>query len=561
MFGFGKKKADLFDACFGARPAPVAPAAPELGAPQAESQAVPRVAVGSLPTYRNVWDHGEKFAGGLGPIDLVYKDYWALRARSADLYERNLYARGLVRRFVTNAINTGLHLEATPEEKILDKQEEQLAEWSEDVENRFKLWEKNAYKCDFNERLTFGSLQAEAYREALVAGDVLVMLQQDPRTREPRVRLISGDRVQTPLNYRLSAGTTVRHGVELDARGRHVAYWIIQEDGTFKRVPAYGEKSGRRIAWLVYGTDKRYEDVRGTPILALMIQGLKEIDRYRDATLRKAVINSMLAMYIAKGEDNLSSRPLTRGATKNGTETTIDNSGEPRKFRTAEMIPGLVLDELQHGEEPKTFQTNNTVESFGAFEEAMIAAFAWANEIPPEILTLTFSSNYSASQAAISEFKLFLNPTRTRFGAEFCAPVYEDWLLSQVRLRTVVAPGLLEAFNDNAQDYIYGAWVASDWSGHVKPSLDPVKTTRSYTEQAEQGFVDRERASREINGTSFKKNVKKLKRQNEQLAEAMRPLLEVEQLIKASAQPLPPDQNGGGKGGDDDEDGDEERAA
>lgn len=542
MFGFGKKKADIFDACFGPRPAP----------PPAAAAPVPRVAVGSLPGYRNVWDHGEKFAGGLGPVEILYKDYWALRARSAELYERNLYARGLVRRFVTNAINTGLHLETTPEELILGKQEDELSDWSEDVENRFKLWEKNAYKCDFNERLTFGSLQAEAYREALIAGDVLVMLQQDPRTREPRVRIISGDRVQTPLNFRSTASATVKHGVELDARGRHVAFWIIQDDGSYKRVPAYGEKSGRRIAWLVYGTDKRYDDVRGTPILALMIQGLKEIDRYRDATLRKAVINSMLAMYISKGEDKLGSRPMTGGATKKGTETTVDNSGEPRHFRTSEMIPGLVLDELQHGEEPKPFQVNNTVESFGDFEEAMVAAFAWANEIPPEILTLTFSSNYSASQAAISEFKLFLNPTRTRFGEEFCGPVYEDWLLSQVRLRKVIAVGLIEAFNDNAQDDIYGAWVSSDWSGHVKPSLDPVKTTRSYTEQAEQGFVTRDRAAREINGTKFSKNVKKLKRENEQLAEAMRPLLEVEQLLKATAQPLPPE-NGKGGGEDDGE--------
>jgi len=513
-----------------------------------------RVLVSSLAQYRGVVHDGEKFAGGLGAIDLLFKDLWALRARSADLYERNLYCRGIIRRFVTNVVNTGLHLEAVPEERLLGFDEDGLGDWSEDVENRFKIWEKNPYQCDFDERRSFGQLQAECYREALIAGDVLVVMRQDPRTRCPRVQLISGARVQTPWLQRLPEGTRIEHGVELDARGRHVAFWIVQEDGSFKRLPAYGEKSGRKLAWLVYGTDRRLDEVRGTPIVGLILQALKEVDRYRDATLRKAVLNSMLAMYIEKAEEKMGSRPITASATKKGVESTIDETGRERRFHTGEMMPGLIIDELQHGEKPVPFQVNGTTENFGDFEEAIICACAWALEIPPEILRLTFSSNYSASQAAISEFKLFLNPTRTRFGEEFCAPIYEEWLLSQVFVNRVPAPGLLEAFKAVDQDDIYGAWIANDWSGHVKPSIDPVKTTRAYSEQCENGFIDRDRASREINGTSFDKNAKKLKRQNVKLADAMRPLIEVEALLKATAAPLPPDapEKGDDQGEEDD---------
>lgn len=544
MFGF-KAKRDLFEVLFKNEPSGQPASGGAAGGP-------PKLTVGQLPSYRfNDW-HGEKFAGGLGPIEFLIKDLWALRHRSAELYESNPYARGIIRRFVTNVVNTGLHLEAIPEEHLLGYPEDGLGDWSEDVENRFKLWEKNSYQCDFDEKRTFGTLQAEAYREALIAGDVLVMIQQDPRTRVPRVRLISGARVQTPwAGVRVPDGARIEHGVEIDSRGRHVAFYLTQDDGTSKRVPAYGEKSGRRIAWLVYGSDKRLDDVRGTPLLGLVIQSLKEVDRYRDATLRKAVINSMLAMYIEKGEEKFGGRSMTMGATSLGSETTVDNHGETRRFRTAEMLPGLVIDELQHGEKPVPFPVNNTVENFGAFEEAIVCAMAWALEVPPEILRLTFSSNYSASQAAISEFKLFLNPTRTRFGEEFCSPIYEEWLLSQVYINRIDAPGLLEAFKSTSQDDIYGAWIANDWSGHVKPSIDPVKTTRAYSEQCENGFIDRDRASREINGTSFDKNTKKLKRQNVKLAEAMRPLLEVEALLKATAAPLPPDAPEKDDGGDD----------
>lgn len=540
MFGFGKKK-DLYDVFYG-KGAPRSPVIRQVEPDSAPPSAVPVLSVGNLPTYRMGWDHGEKFAGGLGPVDIVFKDLWALRQRSADLFERNVYGRGLIRRLVTNVINSGLFLEATPEEKILGFEEDELADWSENVENRFKLWSDNPYQCDFNERLTFGALQAEAYREALVSGDVLVTIQQDPRTRIPRVRLISGNAVQTPYSGYSKVDANIVHGVELDAQKRHVAFWVIQDDGTSKRIPAFGEKSGRPIAWLVYATDKRIDEVRGTPMLALILQGLKEIDRYRDAMLRKAVLNAMVAMWIEKGEERMSSRPLTMSGLTIENQPVIDNDGKDKKFRQAEMTPGVMFESLQYGEKPHTFQSNQAVDGFGVFEEAVVRSFAWANEIPPEILTLSFLSSYSASQAAISEFKLFLTPTRMRFGDSFCSPVYEDWFLSQVLIGRVDANGFLDAYADARKDDIYSSWVSSDWSGNVKPAVDMLKTTRAYTEQAEQGFTTRDRGSREINGSKFSKNVQKLKRENQKLADAMRPLLEVEALLKSASTPLPPDQ-------------------
>lgn len=486
------------------------------------------VALNDLPALREVWDHGEKFAGGLGPVDIVWTDYWALRARSAELFQRNLYARGLIRRLVSNEINTGLHLEATPEEKILGKEEDSLSLWSEDVENRFGLWGKNPYLCDQDERRTFGALQEAARAEALVAGDVLVLLRNDPRTRLPRVQLIPGNAVQTPWRD-APRGVDIVHGVELDSLRRQVAYWVVQKDGSHKRLPAYGEKSGRRIAWLLYGTDRRLDDVRGQPILSLVIQSLKEIDRFRDSTQRKAVINSMLAMFVVKGQERPGSRSVTGGgAIKRSREKTTDNSGKERTFRTSEQIPGLVLDELQYGEEPKAFTTNNTIENFGVFEQAILQSIAWANGVPPEILTLSFNSNYSASQAATNEFKLTLNVTRTRFGETFCSPVYEEWLIAQALMGKLQMDGFLEAFRATDQYDTYGAWISCDWSGAIKPAIDMAKLVRAYREMVAEGFITRDRATRELTGTKFSKNVQKLARENEQMANALRPLLELE---------------------------------
>lgn len=504
---------------------------------------VPNLPISALSPFgatfvQSGFQDGEKFPGGFGETQLLTADYWTLRARSRQMFETNLYARGLIRRLVTNEIAVGLHLEATPQERLLGKAEDSLADWSEDVEQRFALWQADPWLCDHAEQRTFGALQIAARMDALIEGDVLVVLRQFAPTELPRVQLISGGKVRTPYlgSFKLAEGHRIVHGVELDVQGRHVAYWVQQDDNTSKRVPAWGPKSGRRLAWLVYGTERRLDDVRGKPLLSLILQSLREIDRYRDSVQRKAVINSMLAMFVERtAEKTPGSRPMTSGAVRKGSLPTASAEPEqPRRFNVAELIPGLVIDELGVGEKPTGFNSNGTDEKFGEFEEVIVQTFAWANEIPPEILRLSFSSNYSASQAAINEFKLYLNKIRTAYGDEFCQPIYIEWLLAMALTSKITAAGLLESWRDPKKYDVFAAWTSCDWSGNIKLSVDLTKLATGYDMLIKMGGITRDRMSRELTGTKFSQNVKKLRLENEALVRANEPLLKLDSKLLAA---------------------------
>lgn len=473
---------------------------------------------------------GGKFFGGFGTTQIQQVDYWTLRARSAQLFNENLYARGLIRRLVTNEINTGLTPEACPDEAIIGVPEDSLADWTETVENRFGIWGKNPKICDWKQKSTFGAIQREARAEALISGDVLVVLRQSQRTKLPLVQLVSGNKVQTPLgdSITLRKDHTIRHGVELDKVRRVVAHWVRQDDGSFKRLPAFGEKSGRRISWLVYGTDKRLDDVRGQPLLSLVLQSLKEIDRYRDSAQRKAVVNSIMALFIKKTGDKMGTLPITGGAVRHDQATITDNDGSNRKYNLATQLPGLVAEELQTGEEPVLLGGQGTDVNFGVFEEAIIQTVAWANEIPPEILRLAFSNNYSASQAAINEFKIYLNMRWSIEGETFAGLIYQEWLISETLLQNISAPGLLQAWRNPSQYDIFGAWIAADWYGSIKPSTDMLKQAKGSKLLVNEGWSTNAREARITTGTKFSKNIARLKRENQQKADAARPLLELE---------------------------------
>jgi lambda family phage portal protein len=489
------------------------------------------------------WQDGDKFDGGFGPTQLLTMDYWTLRERSNQLFRENIYARGLINRLITNEIGPGLFPATRPEQLVLGLTEDQLSEWSEVVQARFNLWAENPDQCHWLQDDTFGAIQRAARTEALICGDVLVVARMSPKTKLPQIQLVSGARVQNPLlsSAKLSDGHRVDHGVERDSRGRVVAYWVKQKHDLTEtqRISARGARTGRRIAWMVYGTPKRLDHVRGEPLLSIMLQSLKEIDRYRDSAQRKAVINSIMAMFIKKTEDKMGTMPLTSGATKRGKIDTTGPDGEPRKFNVTEQLPGLVLEELQQGEEPVLLGGQGTDVNFGSFEESIVQAIAWANEIPPEILKLAFSNNYSASQAAINEFKIYLNKIWIDFGQTFCHRIYVEWLVSEVLRGRIEAPEFLAAWRDPQRQDEYSAWTSCNWYGTIKPSTDMLKAAKASELLVANGWSNHTKEARNLTGTGFRENAKRLAHENELLIEAMRPMAEFKRQYRAELEEEP----------------------
>lgn len=489
--------------------------------PKGARASTPVITADSLPAYRHVYDTGEKFFGGFGDTLLLTEDYWTMRARSSQVFERNLYGRGVIKRMITNTINTGLFLESEPEERVLGRQDRSLQDWSEDVENRFALWASDPWLCDHIEQRTFGQIQAAAEMEALISGDVLVVVRQHSATKLPRIQLVRGDMVVSSL-AKPRNGNRVDNGVELDAQGRHVGYWVRQRDGTTARIPAWGEKSGRRIAWLHYGCEKRLDKVRGTPLLKMMLQSIQELDKYRDASLRKMVITSMIAGFIEKTEAKPGSAGMLGAAIRKDVlvQGRDSDGAQKRELPITQHIPGIYMQELQHGEKPQVYRDTGAVDSYKIFEEAIVDTIAWSYEIPPEILRLGFGNNYSASQAAINEFKLFLNRRRTDIGASLCQPIYVEWLVAAALAGKVQAQGLIESWRDTSRYDEFAAWTHADWSGHIKPAVDLSKLVRGYKESIDEGLCTRQRAARELYGIRYSKAAKQLITENEQLKAA-----------------------------------------
>jgi capsid protein len=508
--------------------------AERISAQTADNLATPQHSASSQLWNASNFD-GEKFPGGLMPVNELFGlDYWALRERSNELFHKNAYARGIVRRIVTNVIYDGLHLEATPEKNILNLQDEFIDDWSERVESRFYLYNQTPEIIDFKKRRNGGELQAQIKTEAIISGDCLVVLRQSPKYRLPTVEIISGDRVQTPVG--MLSNENIIDGVELDKSGRHVAFYVIDDNNSlgYTKILARGRNTGRLQARLIYGCDKREDGVRGVPLLAIAIQPLAEIDRHRDSAQRKATLNSVVVAAVERGANaKAKSKPLTGKANRRDAAVDIvDAGGNSRRVSFADMIPGMNFENLNPDEKITFFNNNGVDINFGAFEAAILMGVAWALEIPPEILLLSFNKNYSASQAAINEFEMYLGKERTRFGAAYCDMLYQDWFMSMVLMNRIEAGSYLQDMMDTERWEYARAWTLADWAGHVKPATDPLKRANAYEKMLEIGATTYARATRELTGMKFTQNVRQQKKERQMLADAMRPLIELEMELK-----------------------------
>ena len=484
------------------------------------------------PGYRYTRHDGEKYEGGLGPVELLLTDYWSLRRRSVTFFKKNMYARGIIRRLVTNIVNTGLVLSSAPITDMIPLDEDQTDAWAEGVDKRFKAWGDIPEVCDFSKRYTFGQFQRVVKREALISGDVLVVEHHNRKTNLPSYQLIDGSLIQTPYQVqdKIAQGNTVDNGVEMNESGEHVAFWMVQKNFEYKRFKAVGA-NGRRIAWLYYGTDKRHGEARGEPLLTLVMQSISEIDKYRDAAQRKATVGAQIVAFVQSqvGSNSISSKPFSAGAQRRVQGEQFEGDGTTRTTNIAEMGPGIVVENLPDGKEVKGFTNDTTDEKFGEFELAILEGVSWTLGLPVSVLRMHFDSSYSASRGEIKEFESVINEMRDTDADNLLRPIYRSWLKASVLTGRIGAPGFLPASRDPMQFDTFAAWTNSEWYGMVKEAVDLGKEVDGRKGQIDIGALTYSKASRMLTGTDFKTNVRKNTRENALLAESIRPMLELRQ--------------------------------
>ena len=436
---------------------------------------------------------GEKNLGEMGIIKNYLIDYDSLRARSWQLYLESEVCQMVFRRYSKWVIGNGLKLQAEPQKEVLSSEGIKTfksEDFNKTVESRWKVF-SNSKMSDFSNIQSLNLIAKEAFMNAIVAGDCLVVLRYVDGV--VKVQLIDAAHVVSPNNFSFRGndyiapnGNRVRSGVEIDAAGKHVAYYVRKYGFETERIEAVGKKSGVLMAFLVYGLEYRIDNIRGIPLISSVMESAKKLDRYKEATVGSAEERQKIAYSIEHTSDSTGESPLLERAAKangysqanTGLATTIDgnvladNIAVTTNKQTFNMPIGSSL---------KSLESKNEL-YFAEFYNTVLGLICAVVGIPPEVALSKYDSNFSASRAALKDWEHTLQTERKDFADQFYQPIYNFWLETEILKNKVQAIGYLNALKTK-NIMALEAYRNSRWVGANVPHIDPLKEVLAEREK------------------------------------------------------------------------------
>lgn len=440
---------------------------------------------------------GWRSSGG-SPKEDIDENIELLRERSRDLYMGTPLATGAIKTTRTNVVGSGLKLKSQIDYEYLGMTEDEADAWETKVEREFALW-ADSKNCDVQRMNNFYELQQLAFLSSLMSGDSFVLLPTIPRKNMPydlRIRIIEADRVCNPQNKK---DKDISGGVEFNEAGELVAYHVLNVHPSSKdackkewiRIEAFGKTTGRpNILHLMEA--ERPEQRRGVPILAPVIESLKQLGRYSEAELMAAVVSGMYTVFI-KTENKNSDVPAL------GEAIPIEEQLDADDENSYELGNGAII-ELGENESIDTANPGRPNTAFDGFVTSICRQIGAALEIPYELLVKNFTASYSASRAALLEAWKMFRMRRSWLASDFCQPIYEEWLCEAVAKGRIYAPGF---FSD---PLVRKAYSGAEWNGPSQGQIDPLKEVNAATKRIEEGLSTRARETVELTGGDFYKN-------------------------------------------------------
>jgi lambda family phage portal protein len=436
-----------------------------------------------------------------------------LRERSRDLYMGTPIATGSLKTIRTNVVGSGLRLNSQIDYEFLGMSEEEADAWETITQREFSLWADSIH-CDAQRMNNFYELQQLAFLSFLMSGDVFALLPLIPRKNvlpyDLRVHLIEADRVCDP-DLRQSKKNII-NGVEIGNFGEVVAYYVAQfhplSYGTGKkewqRIEKFGSKTGRpNIIHLMEA--ERPEQRRGVPLLAPVIEALKQLGRYTEAELMAAVVSGMFTVFIK------SSSP--EGDIPLGSGIEDDERMDDKEEYNYELGNGAII-ALGEGEDVKETNPGRPNTAFDGFVTSICRQIGTALELPYELLIKHFTASYSASRAALLEAWKMFRMRRTWLANDFCQPIYEEWLAEAIAKGRIYAPGF---FSD---PMVKKAYCGAEWNGPSPGQIDPLKEVNAAEKRVLNGFSTRARETVELTGGDYYRNIRQLSTEKKLMEEA-----------------------------------------
>ncbi len=460
--------------------------------------------------------------GGGSPEADLLPDLPDLVARSRDLERNSPLALGAIQTKVNGVIGTGLRLKSQIDFAKLGLTEEQAIAAQDDIEREFELWQQNA---DWSGQQHWMDMQRLIYRSARVSGDIGIVRRYRKDAGDTyglKLVLIEGDRICNPRQA--ADSVRIKGGVQQSASGVIEGWHFTDKHPgsllggalSWTFVPRVGG-DGQRLM-LVPFQMQRPGQPRGVPLLAPIVELVKQLKDLTDAEINAAVNDAMLFAFEQLAADDDADHVITAPGSDGETQS---SDGELK-------IEDLAIITTANGSTVNIHSPKRPNTAFEPFMLAIIKQMGVVLEIPFELMIMHFSASFSASRGALEiAWKGFL-AEKAWFEREVADHVFQWFFTEAVAIGRLKAPGYL---TDPVKRV---AWLGKQWIGPTRIQINPQLEARADEVDLGMGTKTRDQIITERTGGDFQ-------RKHAQLAheEAARKQAGIGTAAKGAAAPAP----------------------
>jgi lambda family phage portal protein len=354
----------------------------------------------------------------------------ALRAWARALVRDNAYAWNVVDTIVSNIIGDGITAQSTYETPD--------GEDIEDVNDaRDKLWTEWCEVADINGELTFAEIQILAQREIVEAGEVLIRVINTPgkeykgiaRPVPLALEMIEADRLSLERDTFKTRpargdGNSVIRGVEIDEKGKPVAYWIYPQhpNSPYSVLNQVPERIPASEIIHLYRKD-RVGQTRGVTWFAPIMSWMRDLGVYVDNEIQASAVASCFGVAIK------SDMPLGNLMAPNGEDASDDN-GNSLEY----LEPAMVV-RLRPGESVESINPGRPNSASEPWINLMLRGICAGTGTNYEAIAKDFSkTSYSSSRTSKLEDRPRYKRGQNYIVHHFCYPVWDRFCDAAARI-------------------------------------------------------------------------------------------------------------------------------
>jgi lambda family phage portal protein len=426
--------------------------------------------------------------------------------RAKDLVRNNGYARGAVQNQKDRIVGAKYQLQLKPLYKLLGIDAKVAAQWASIVEVAFHAW-ANDPDCwvDAQRKRTFTQFIREGAATEMVQGECFTVRQwrPSPTGYATCFTSVEPERVSNPNGYGLQNrevllpnGNRLRAGVEFDAWGAAVAYYIRTRhpqdfgpvggglQGQWDRVTVTNDFGWRQVIHLF--EPEGADQTRGFSTMASTLQKLKMMDIQEDLELQLSQLSTAFAMYIKTPLGRQRAKEIIGAdegpAAQQAFMQMCMEAQEAHYGAKGLSINGVKLPVLYPDDEIGVLQPHNQARDHEQFKEGLMRQNARGWGMSFEEASGDFSkTSYSSARAAMQIAWSYVLSKRANIADKQATLMFRLWFDEAIVRGSIPLPAGVKYWPDNSIEMGQKfSWLTNcNWLGAGKIVIDEFKQAKA----------------------------------------------------------------------------------